>query len=523
MEVINQIHSVTQDLLLASMYIIFLSLLAFLIVSFRDIKKIIGKLSLRTKVITAIITIVGFMFRIFIPAKQHIILYDEMWYLEAAKNIVQYGDVGIYAKSMGWPFLISLVFRFTEPSNMTGIFITAIIGSISITLMFLLTYTITKNQLLGIISAILFAISPVHIRWSSTSETNIASLFFILLAVTLFFTYYRSYKTTILLAVSSTIAFAATFRPENYILFPLFIIGAVLFRKKRSLPSVFIKIAIPLFIAFVLTIPNLIQVLDFQTGNDWISSDTSGKMVGENWSIKNLVQNTSYIPKIFSKMIILIPLFFLMGLLPMFNAKKRELIFMTFWSILLAGVYFTSWFQTLSGPERFYMSFYPIIFFIASIGIIGFIRYIKKFVPKKHSVSIMIIFLVAILILIIPSAQFASDFSSDSDRELATIIPELAEEDIDNSCLIIANWPTLIAATTDFSVIDTRYYLNNSKEFENITCTLFYSDITCNSNLSMPFIEESKTVCAEIEKKYEFKKIKSYELDSMEYSFFKIE
>lgn len=521
MEIINHIHAITQDYLLASMYIIFLLLITALIASFNDIKKIIGKISLRTKVIITVITIIGFLLRFFIPAKQHIILYDEMWYLEAASHIVQFGEFGVYAKSMGWPFLLSILFRITEANNLTAILFTIIIGSLSIILMFLLTYAITKNQLLGIVSAIIFAISPVHIRWSSTTETNIASLFFIMLAMFLFFIYYRSFKTSLLLCSGAAIAVAATFRPENYILFPLFLIGAVIFRKKEKLFPLLGKVAIPLFIAFAITIPNLIQVLDFQTGVDWLEVDSAGKLEGKNWSLNNLVENISFLPKIFSKMIILIPLFFFIGILPMIKHKKRELVFMSFWFLLLAGVYFTSWFQTLTGKERFYMSFYPILFFIAAIGIIASIRKVRKIFPKDHSTTVFILMLVGILILIIPSAQFAKDYSSESDRELATIVPDMAERDIDNSCIIVANWPTLIRATTDFQTVETSYFLNNTDSFENISCLLFYSDITCNSELPFPFIELSAPLCEEM-KKLELEKEKSYNLDSIEYTFYRI-
>jgi 4-amino-4-deoxy-L-arabinose transferase-like glycosyltransferase len=450
---------------------------------------------------------------------------DEAWYMEAGKDMLQTGHQGNYPKSIGWPFILRIIFEIFGVSNWVALYTSTILGALTILTIFFMTFIITKNINLSLISSIMLSLSPAHIRWSASAETNIASVFFMSLAIFTFFLYYQKKKNSLLWLALITLAFTVQFRPENYLLVPLFIFGKIIYDKK-FLKKISIKEILPFIVLAILSLANLIQILDFQVSTNWIESDTGGKETGDNWSLTNLIQNSlKYGMNIFNgeHLPLILSAFMLIGLFYMFHKQKKESLFLVGWFCSFWFIYFASWFQTLGGKERFYMSFHIILLIFISYGILAcsvmLTTKINNIWIKKNALWLI---LVIVIISFIPYTLSAKFDYSDNAQLLETMIPELAEKDIPLNCVIIANLPTILKSTTNLNVIDINLFLDNlkyqQKIFNSAKCVLFFEDYCCLDWHYSNFKEK----CDTIKDDFILEEFKSYSLKDKTYSFYNL-
>lgn len=541
MQILNSLNGFLFDKIPFFIIINFIILILLIYLNFKPISDFLKKISKKAWLSVLMIFIFALWLRIFVPYPQHIIYIDEPWYMEAAKNMMQTGSQGDYPKFIGWPFVLSIAFRIFGISNWVALYASTFFGALSVILMFLVSYIITKKENIAIISAFLLAIFPSHIIWSASAETNVASLFFILSSIFFCFLYYnhenktkKSKKNYLLWLTAMSIAFTSQFRTENYSLMVLFIIGLFIY-EKNLLKKIDLNFILPIIFMLLLSFANFVQVVNYQASVDWIQSDTGGKQAGSNWSFGNFMDNSiNYGINLFDgeNLPVIITLFFILGLFFICYNQKKEAIFLLIWFILFWIIYFTSWFQTLAGQDRFFMSFYPMIVISCAYGIVFLSDIIVKFFNFKFDFNnilkiiikqlLIIIILAAIIASLIPYIIEARQEYSDDAHLLETKIPELAEKDIPKDCIIIANWPTILKSTTNLNVIDIDFFLENTSNQASIlnssNCTLFFEDYCCLDWTTYGFQEK----CDKVKSQFNLERFKSYKFGSKEYSFYKL-
>ena len=526
---LESINHVTHKFIPLFVLINFLLFLILIYLNWRYIKKFLLEIDKKTWILLAIIFIFVLSIRIFIPAHHHLMYIDEAWYMEAGKEMLQTGSQGDYLKSIGWPFILAIAFGIFGISNWVAIYTSLVLGSLTIFTMFFLTFIITKNKSISLISPLILLLFPAHIRWSTTAETNVVSIFFITLTLFFCFLYYKKKKTSLLWLSLIGLAFIAQFRPENHIFLLLFLIGCVLFNK-NFFKRVNLQFILPWLVCFILIIPNLIQVVDLQSSTEWMKSDTSGEISGSNFGIYNLFYNSlNFGPYLFNNKFqpLLFSLLLIMGAVYMVYKKRRESLFLISWFLLLWFVYFFSWFQTLGGgtdlptKTRLFMSFYPITVIFVCYGILLIERLLGTRINKNilKKVIFPVVSLIFILLFIPYTTEYLKMYSTDTHL-LETKIPELAEKDIPPGCVIVANWPTILKSTTDLNVIDIHLFLGYPQYQEEIfnqnNCVLFFEDFTCSLR------ESDREQCEKIKESFLMEEFIFYEENDVNYTFYKI-
>lgn len=525
MPFMNFLNSSLNDTIPFILSILFIVLCVLLFINrkyFRAYLKLIDK---KTGIILILIFCFALLLRIFIPPLQHIMYTDEAWYMEAAKNIVESGTHGEYMKSLGWPFFLSLCFRIFGINNYVALFASILLGALTIFPVFFISYILFRKKILGLVSSILFSLLPLHIRWSSTAETNVASLFFVSLTICLFLLYFKKKKNTLLWLSLVSFAFTAHFRPENYSLILLFFFGIFLFFKPIyrwfNLKRVLLIILLSLLI-----LPNLVHVLDFQTSTNWLEKESSGNIQGSNWSFQNFVYNSrNYGSQLFNGDYypLLISIFFILGLLFALKENNKDTLFLLFWFILLWSIYFSSWFQTLGGNTRFFLSFYPLFSIFSSFGIFKISHILESSLKIKNLERVSIyIFTLGILILCIPYFDIAAQHYKMNGKILETRLPELAKKDISPNCTIVAILPVLLSSTTHLNVIPAETFVGDEllkrSVFESSSCVLFYEGYCC-----LDWGEPSfQNICKEIKNTFLTEEFKAYSYKGTTYRFYKL-
>jgi len=464
----------------------------------------------------AFIFVVSVWLRFIVFKPRHIMYVDEFWYMEAAKNLITYGNIGGYLKSLGWPMLLSIVFLINGISNYIAIYTTAILGALTFFNIFLLTSMIYKNRWLGIVAAALFSILPGHVLWSVTAETNVPALYFITLAM--FFTFlYFTHKTNLLLWTSLvSIGFIAQIRPENHIFFLLFLFGTFIFIK--PFPEINFNYLAPWILSFSLSIPDIARVLRDKLSNNWLEAESKGMIHGSNFSLNNLLYNSKkWGGYLFADT--LHPLFFsflfLLGCLYCYKYYRKYWKLLILWFGLIYITYFTAWFQTLGGTTqlygkvRFYLSFYPVLVIFAAGGIYCLGQFIKRRISKTPSGFGLISALLVIILMLnfLPYMKGRRDYFKELELKVITNIGK----DFTSKDIFVINLPSVLNATTDVGTCALKDFLEDDLYRKNIMDSggrvFFLDDYTCT------IFDHFKKNCEQIKENFDLVLFREFKLD----------
>src|SRR3989339_255002 len=120
---------------------------------FKEFKKI----SVKVWFLLFLILILAVILRILIPHRQYPLIYDETFYFQAAVDMFRFDVLLGYSKSIAWPFVLSLIFKFFTPSN-NVVFNTSIFFAV-LALMFSFIYFKYREKSLLWLSIIGLALS----------------------------------------------------------------------------------------------------------------------------------------------------------------------------------------------------------------------------------------------------------------------------------------------------------------------------------------------------------------------------
>ncbi|MDP7491623.1 MAG: glycosyltransferase family 39 protein [Candidatus Undinarchaeales archaeon] len=486
MAIIHLLNDLLRPLIPDSALIAFFLFLTALFSARRSISCQFGRIGRGTWSLLAVVILATLWIRLTIPPHQHVIYVDEAQYMEAGKEMLRTGRQGELILSVGWPFVLRLAFALFGTSNWVAINTSILLGTLSVVPLFLLAYLATDRTDLALVAAVVLSLYPPHVRWSATAASNASSLFFMLLTLVFFMISYRTERTSVAWLAWMSIAFTTQFRPENHVLIVLFPLGRAILGSsgKRMLGSGHM---VQGFIMLLLVLPNLAQVLEDNVYTNWIESDSDGRMTGSNWSLSNLFNNSrDYAPELFGGVYhpMIVSALAAIGVIGLTTRRRRESLFLMTGFVVLWLVYFTSWFQTLAGRDRFYMGLYPFIAIYAAAGAVHVADALSGLLTRSWTRWCALILASVLAVHIyIPYTMFGSMTYSQSTLALETRIPEQAEQELPPGCVIVANWPVILRSTTELEVVDLDEFIQllpvQEELFGRTDCILFFEDYTC--------------------------------------------
>ena len=202
------------------------------ILNISHFKKAFGKIKMWAWLVLLAIFLIGLGARLFLVPHTHYMYYDEYEHVNMAQNILYSGRFcecydGIAEQCnrcdmLGWPpgyaVLQSLVFAGFGDSEVAAFNTSAVIGALSIILMFLLTYMMLKSANAALIASLILSLSPVHLRFSGSTSPEIVSVFFVLASMICLELYLLTKEDGPFLLFLATLSYAVSTRPEYFIL-----------------------------------------------------------------------------------------------------------------------------------------------------------------------------------------------------------------------------------------------------------------------------------------------------------------
>ncbi len=433
-------------------WFILVNLLLFLVLIYLNrayIKSIFKKIGWKSWFFLFLILVFAFYIRLFLIGHYYHLWTDEAVHIETGKNLLQNFSQGNYSRSIGWPFLLSIIFRFFGLNVLVALYASSILGALTVINIFLLTFVMTKNRSASLISALVFSMFFSHVNWSGSASTVVPSLYFVTLTLFFCFLYYKNRSNSLLWLSLISLAFTSLFRPENYIFPVLFLFGCIIFDVKFFERIKFKKYNFgyysPWLILILISLPNLFSVLLYTTNS------LEAEIIREGGILFSLFGFFGFIKFVFISFlssgifyqlsIIIITIFSIIGIYHLITSHRREFYFLSAWfffAYFFIGFFFEA--HLLTGTvERAYLNFFPVISIFIAYGIMFIIFKLKKTIKPNLFILIFLI-ITSILFLALPFPKIWSHGSGIA-RTLDVKMPSLVERDVHDGCVILANRP----------------------------------------------------------------------------------
>ncbi len=473
--------------------------------SFKNILRILKKVDKKTWLIVIIIFIAGLYLRTVVAPHTHRLYYDEDIYLNIGQSIAKEGKAvtcnygtpgkcigGVYNKQPnGYPFLMSFVFLFGGGETQAHI-LTAIISSLTIITVFLITYLLFENKKISIFSTLIFTLIPITIIWAPTTSSDTVFMFFSGLTIFAFLTYIKINDSKSLLFSISTLVYAVQIRPEGLIIIiPLIIV--LIFFKKNIFESIQKKHFILLLIVFsILIAPHIIH-MNTVKDNSW---GTNQEKLGTEHLEKNLDDNTMFFFEN-TRFPVAFTLLSLIGLALGKNWKKK--IFLVTWFMIFFGLYLFFYAGSFNyGVDvRFSLPMYIPVAILGGCGAYLILKILNKLIEKtielikrineeknkiKSNWITTVVVTILLIITFIPFISLVSSVGEEAwDARLAHDFLVENIKELDKDSWIFSHSP-YVALINGRNAAD-NYYAQNSDIMDDIfdktDNVYFYEEYWC--------------------------------------------
>ena len=471
-----------------SMLISLVFMLLFSILSSKDFKKEFSEI----KKSTWLILIVIFIFSLYTLSTFPNVfntLHDEYSFGQYAIRLLN-GDARFYDSFIGYQIFISFVFLVFGPDLWTMYAINTILGSLSIILVFFVSYLFFGKEEAGLYAALLFALFPLNVVYFNTLESSASAVFFALLTLFYFLFYLKVKTRNSQLLAALSLAFTMFFRLE-FLILP-FLFGFMVFLSDTNLKKHGnnFRYWLPWIVLLILIIPAFLQVLwnvyPFFSEGEQITFSNPDYGI---FSLKALSENANkstlfFISDLFPSYLAIL---FFLGLLFAFVKNRRKFIFMITWILLLTTMYLSYWIIWL----RHLLPVYLMVIilwgggacFVADI----FKKFLHKFLNKKFDLFVLLAALLLIFISFSPKAYALGGesysivgFWIQREVYLEREAVYFLNQNLGRCTIVMVDTEGLISK--NLKPVRVEYVIENPQTVEEMSkdgCLLYFEDLYC--------------------------------------------
>ena len=494
----------------------FISLVFLVFYNWRVLKSFFVVFDWKVWLLLFLVLVVDLVFLFSLP-HYHKAWTDESMIILAAKNLMHFDSVGQYYKAIGWPFVLAMIFFFFGLNYAVAIGASCVFGALSSVLVFFIAYIMTGRRYLSLLSSVLFSLFVSQVKWSTTAESNVVSMFFVLFALFFCLLYYGERKLSLFWLACAALVFACLFRVEMAIFPILFCVGCLLFIPGFVKRLKGWKYVVCVVVCAIFIIISLISTHPYWGPSNEFTITTERGI----WQCASI-----YLDYVFTESLLfsltlpclffcVMAVFCLGGLVYCFVHSKKWAYFLVAWFVL-ANLLITSiaLFNIFGGGmERFYTLFLPVL---AILPIYVFI-FIRSLLAKKNILSGIIIASLAVLLsaLAFLNMNHSIQLSNLSNAEFYSSesnLPVWLSRDFPSDCVMITFLPEIVSSSSDFKVYSTSKFLSDPSFrgdlFNSTGCIVFVQEMLCNKN--RPFGEVFYSECQRMHEEYGLELNQSY-------------
>ena len=492
----------------------------------RDISRSFKNVSRREWAALLLIVSAAFILRALLSPDAFLMMGDESGYIKDAHSYLIGDAQRFYSRHAGWSILLAGLFKVFHFKIELVFLLNKIIGALTVMNVFALSYLLFRDAKLSLLSGAVFALLPLHVKWSGGACSNAAGLYFSTLFFCALLLSIRSGTVRSLLFCLGVFSTAVLFRPENYFLALLLPAAPFIFKKQTASGRY------PLYaLTAVLTAPNILYAL-----NEYACGPGPNRICGPNLNQISLdpgniaaMQPFSILHQIFSAQnypaVFVVSL--LIGFFVLMKQKSGPRAFVL--CMLFVFIVPLLFFPHYTPQERPILNFYPALAICSGLGL----RYLLERTRGPFLKTALF------AVFFAPFALFLFNFGKYLDHpyepygtilsgELLAKIPAGAQRDLPADSVVFANNAQLLRVLP-FRIEESSEILNDPgmlKGLRERTGSVFYFEgPECFSDgLYVP--EETKRTCADMKKKFSLHAFREYTLTrsgrTAAYTFYRI-
>lgn len=495
-------------------------LILFSLIKPKTIKILFGRISGKAWILLLLVFLSALALRLFVFPHYHHTYLDEQLYIEYARNIdsglkPQFCDYIYFYEErctfrpqtgVGWPVLLSLIFGVFGPNTSAAFYFSSIIGSLSVILVFLLSYLIFKSQDVALWSSLLMAFTPLYVVWSNSAGNNMPSLFFVLLTLVLFFAYFEARERKILALFALAMLFSFIVRYESIIVAaPLLLVYIMKTDFKKPVFKK-LKLFCPSLAISSLAVLIFLEVIFGRFFSVILSKDPLNSYFLKLFPFLQAISlNCTYL------VLVSLGLFFI--------GKKEKgaltavFTFFLFFFILYLPIYSDGRMALVPGTFLLMLSAY-------SIGKFSF--FLKKYVRYA---GIFIVFVLIAFLGIILSLAYDELYTRDHGKMLETYAAAQIKKEIPEGCYFASEWPMVLSSISGVKGIYSHALLKDSGKVEEVInaggCIYYFYDGYCSQKPISPS-PGSVERCRQMLDKFDYRLEKEFRLGNSMYFLYRV-
>jgi len=334
--------------------------------------------------------------------------WDGPHFYDVANNIYKGGifeaDHSLWP--MGWPLLIRISFIFLGVGSHSAIFLSAFLGSLTVVVVYLMAKELFDERV-ALMSALLAAISPVHVHLGMTMMADSAGMFFLVFSTYLFLRYTKTRAARYLVATSICFGIAMLIKFISFFLIPFFVLWEIWVNRRslKRLTGIYARkgFVVSILVLFLILSPQM-YYNTMKYGKPYQTKFSSTHPEGT-FSLRNLITGGNlsypisplkiYPHHIFYTYRILPPfltLFYLIGFAALLKRNRGPLFFLVSWMLLYIFPMMCYVNGTLDAT-RYAVFIMPML---AILGSYGISITIKTLFPKDEKILLAIVSIAAL-------------------------------------------------------------------------------------------------------------------------------
>ena len=475
--------------------------ISIVILFFLSLKQILDQLKAIQKhiwVILILLMILQISISVFLVPTVHRILFDEDIYLQIANHVAKEGraifcDHGTQERCYegflnkepnGYPVLMGVVFFFFGTSENLAFNFSLLMGTLSIAIIFLISYLLSKKESIGLWSSLILALTPSYLMWSRSISVELTFVFLSLLTIFVFLLYFRIKTLRMLLLGILLLAFTVQIRPESVLLVPVIFLMFLLFDKNLK-NKIFDYNFLALWTLFIVLIaPHMLHMYYENKASDWGAPQGKFdiKYLDYNFKINSSFWfNNKFHPLLFT-------IFSVVGTIYLLVYNRRIILFIGFWFMIFFGLYlvfYSGSFESGGIGTRFAMIVYPPVIILGGYGIYALYHILDKLIKAPIAKNAFTIFILTIMLLsFYPFISFIStpEPQANSARGEHDLADRVSRE-INNSCVVLTHNPGMLIVMGK-EALQVRYAYDPKvmKDiFKRTDCVFFIEGYWCNT------------------------------------------
>ena len=508
----------------------FLIIVGFILI-FPFVKNLIITIPRKIIYLLSGVAIIGIFITSFVAPQTHRIYYDEDIYENIGQNFATlqkaqlcndgstvYGVYdchdGFYNKQpYAFPYLLSIVYRIFGVSESVSFIFNNLLFGLSIILVFFIAFILFKNYLIGIFSALMYALIPQNLLWFNTTAAEPSTALFGAMFIFSLIVFLKEKSNRSLFLMIVLASFSIQFRTESFLLIFIALTGIIIY-KPAELKS--LRIYNAGLLLLVLSLTFILHII-VTSGDSWGTTDAK---ISLNYFIHNFsVNSLFYIDN--AKFPILFTLFAIISLFSKSFIKEKLILFvwfLCFWGIFLlfyAGSY------GYGADVRYSLVSYIPLVILAGLGVYKLQELLKKNQYLKSYLNPILAILIIISVLkFLPQvrAETQEAWGARADhlyaKEFSSLLPE-------NSIVLTHN-PNMFhlwgknAAQVSLATFEKSYV--NQILFQKYTDGVYlHWNYWCNADDSL-----QNSFCENVISGYNHEVIKEYKENDFRYALYRL-